>query len=349
MPMTPIARLGPAALACCAGVLFMQFLMSAMQPDVQEVQPTLDASFVLRRQTSERVVRAVAIERLFTLTGVGRPASIKATQEGDVLVLDLNGKVVRRFDRDGSPTTLYEWNDSATGHSLFGAPTDFDTGPNNEVWVADPAKLGIIVFDRQGTFLRTMPLEVPVSHLTHFRNDVFASVPARVTQHLVEIRNVTHGNPLHMIGRFLTDWQRDSVSLSGALARDINGTLAVYGGNYAGMMVAVDADGTIRYMVDTVDHRPVPQIQITPKGAHRVPTKTVPAMLSLSISGQKIFVVAPVPDRPVPVVDVYGARDGQYEFSFDLPEKATRAFVAGDRLYTTTRNSVIAWSFPLVS
>jgi DNA-binding beta-propeller fold protein YncE len=80
-----------------------------------------------------------------------------------VAVFDRNGKNGRVFVKDPGAA-----NDTrtVTQHALL-FPTGIDVGPDGTVYVADPQKAAVVVFDANGTKLREIPFQHPYAVTVH--------------------------------------------------------------------------------------------------------------------------------------------------------------------------------------
>jgi hypothetical protein len=268
---------------------------------------------------------------------------LKVAANGDVLVFDWNGMRLKRFDRDGAPITTYEVKD-AVGSAALANPTDFDIAPDGSIWLADPPKGTIVVFEPTGAVRRVITLEHSASHIVHLDGSRFATLPGRTVSHLFEVRRADSVDAVNAFGEFLPDWQRDSISLSGALGGVTKEGLVVFGAYFTGLLAAFDGEGRIHYVTEAINRLPLPTIQLTSNGARRVYKDAPVAMRSLGISESHVVVSSPDDVGTALALDLYDASNGKYEYSISLPQGASRAYLAGHRLYTTTRNSVTWWT-----
>jgi hypothetical protein len=65
-------------------------------------------------------------------------------------------------------------------------------------------------------------------------------------------------------------------------------------------------------------------------------------MLNMSVSGKSIAMAVPIDDGKV-AIDLYDIDDGAYRESLAIPESVTRAYMSGNTVFTTTRNTVSVW------
>jgi hypothetical protein len=104
--------------------------------------------------------------------------------------------------------------------------------------------------------------------------------------------------------------------------------------------------GEPRFLVLTIDPVALPRIVQVPGRPTTVAPGSRLAALTVSVSGDRIYVLADLPvlqGGPGRALDVYANRDGGYLYSLRAPEQTPFALVAGDRVYTIHDQVVTRW------
>jgi hypothetical protein len=334
------------AVACLAGVGVTQYIISARSRVIDVVaelkSDVLPAAQLARERRFKRVGDREFIRRL---DGIRRPGNLRVTDDGGILVFDWDAMRLMRFSQEGILKSTFAGRPTKPGSTSLDTPTDYDVSLDGQVWIADPRRRNLIVFAPGGEQLRTLETEGEVANLVHLSNGNVAVLPGGVTPHLLEIRDGSTGRPLTFAGHFLQNWERDSVSLSGAILGIDGRRGIVFAANYMGILVAFEQDGHLRYLRETIDRTPPPLIQITRQGAQRIPSTAKRAMLNFSVVGPAIVIAAPTDTGSLVALDFYDADTGTYQHSVEGPDdpEIRRVYVSGDMLYTATRNTVSVW------
>jgi hypothetical protein len=313
----------------------------------REVQPSWRAS--PRAQANPaRIWQERSFVKATTLspaTGVAlvRPVSLKEDRVGGLLVLDWSAARVRRFSPTGQPGVSYGLQPGAAA----GNPDDFDVDAEGNVWIC---------YQNAGTVAELAPAGklLKIWHLASRPHRVIAQAAGGLVIFAAESgRTLFHryspqGELTAGFGRLLAGGSQDLLALDGDVARDGAGGF-VYAAAHAGLLAAYGPRGETRFQVATIDPVELPRIvQVAGKPSRLAPGARLSA-LTVSVSGDEIYVLADVPARPPSkagrsrALDVYSHRDGRYLYSFHAPEPAPFALVAGDRLYTIRDDVVTRW------
>jgi hypothetical protein len=104
--------------------------------------------------------RLVARSRLFPVVGPGLE-ELRRDTTGNYLVLAQPGKFISVYAADGRPLGDIPAGDSK--HSALVSATDFDTGAQGRLYVADRGAKAVKIFDPQGKLVLVIPVASPVS------------------------------------------------------------------------------------------------------------------------------------------------------------------------------------------
>jgi hypothetical protein len=264
-----------------------------------------------------------------------RPLSLKEDRAGDLLVLDWSDASVRRFSAGGKPGVSYRLPAGASG----GNPEDFDVDGDGNVWICYHDAGTVVELEPGGRLLRTWHLASSPHRVMAAGAGGLVIFAANAGKYLFH-RYSPQGELAGGFGQLLAGDSQDLLTLDGDVARDGAGGF-VYAATHTGLLAAYTLTGEPRFLVSTIDPVPLPKILAVSGGPHKIAPGSPFAALTVSVSGDEIYVLADVPAGRA--LDVYSNRDGRYLYSFHAPEPTPFAFVAGDRMDTIRDDVVTRW------
>lgn len=313
-------------------------------PDIV-IQPTfLKDSSPKIQSRRQRAWRKYEFERVSIIDShsVRYPAHMKVNASGKIYVLDWHDFRVKVF----SPSAiLLGMTGRGRAGGAFANPTGFAVDRENGIWICDPVQGQIARFDANGDLVQSISPKFLAYRLAVIE-DRMITMTASAKKTLFDIYDLS-GNWLKSLGTFVENQLEYNVSLDGCIVADDESQGFIYGGLYVGILAGYGIDGKQRFLVQTIDRLPLPEI-----GAYgdmrRVEARDRIAILSMSIYGENLYILRGTPrsngrKSAEQVVDVHSKRNGGYLFSFTIPITCAQAIFRPDRMYTRGEDGVTVW------
>lgn len=274
------------------------------------------------------------------------PTNLTATPDGRLVLFDFGTGSVREFATDGEE--LWHFGRKGQGPGEFAGATDVDVAPNGDIMVLDPLNRRITRLDSSGRLLEMtrVPRGAAPSCLLPPPKDgrlILCGVGKTLSQVISPKGRAERSQPLP-----------EGVAFSSRLAGEAHsafldsGAVVVY--RWAGVMVLVNADGSVRRVVDGVEPIPFPEVPARPMKipglGNAVVRKVDPDAPGgarwVSARDHRIFVLfRGRSEHAGRVVDIYDAAAGRYLGSELLPLRPTSfAALPGSRLATLEADSI---------
>lgn len=297
--------------------------------------------------TSVRVWRKPGFEKTAVVDSASlkAPAKIQANNNGHVFVLDWSDFRVKEFSPDGK--LLKAFGEEAGSPEAFINPTGFAMDSGGNMWICDFKQERVGVFNADGTKRSFRPRNT-IYRLAAL-GDVMITMAVLEHDRLFEIYD-SSGKQLKSFGELLEDQANKALVLDGDIVADTDNHGIIYGGRYLGIIGAFDAEGSQRFLVQTIDNVPQPRVLNVGEKMRKMKPNTALPVLSLSIVGNELFVLSGVHPDGTPghggkVMDVYNKQNGNYLYSWELPAEGQEAVVASNYIYIRNNKEVTVWSF----
>jgi len=268
---------------------------------------------------------------------LAKPVEVAVDGAGDLYVLDAVARRVLRFTPAGELRHTYG-NGGRPEDGLLAQPTSLAVDAAGDLWIADPGNSTLLRFAPDGSVRRALHVAqqpMRVQPLPEGRALVMLARPQRAVLAVLdadgalatELDGLLAGGP-------------DALALDGSLAS--SGAGPVYAGVHVGWLAGFSPAGRRRWLVETLDPVPLPEIEV--EGSRRRVVSRRAATFGLAAHGDRVYALTR--DRAGrSVVDVYAAADGGYRSSFVPPADAEGLFVTDDRLYLAGTRAVGAWTW----
>jgi hypothetical protein len=333
--------------AIVSGALIISHLTRAsLNP--HEVQPNFlsgyDIAALKPQQARERVWKDIPFQKVYSVENLGQPEGVREGRDGTLFVLDWADMRIKKYSEGGEFTGALG-NGLGTKPGEFVHPTDLSVTEDGQVWVCDPDG-PITAFNPDGSVLKTISPRNRIIRIAHGGGDNFITLPVPTGDHLFA-QYADSGELLRTFGRFIENQSENGISLMGWLSEDDSGGF-FYAALNVGLIGSYKMNGEPRFLVETIDPLPLPKVQVSSKGSKKVTDKLKVSALSLSVSGDEVYVLSDVKagEDKRRVIDVYGSRDGSYLYSTRVPAACRRLYVKGEHLYTVGDTSVTKWRWP---
>lgn len=267
---------------------------------------------------------------------------LRADRQDNLYVLDYGDLKIKHFTADGTfVQALGEGRGQGPGE--FSGPSDFTVSNNGDVWVVDTRNGRIVVFDNQGTLAQTINLDTQPYRVSLADNGNYFTMFALTSDRLFGKFDEQNNRQL-TFGHFLEDQINKAILLDGWIATTQDRGF-VYAGHYSGLISAYDADGNLRFLTETLNRRPLPDLVTNSRRMTWVDREAFRTMINLSTSSHGIHAFGYFEEgiRKVGVVDTYSLEDGRYLYSHRLPISARDVLITGDYLYTIHETSIKKW------
>ena len=154
------------------------------------------------------------------------------------------------------------------------------------------------------------------------------------------------GRQLKSFGELIDDPYHKGIILDGDIVADTENHGIIYGGRYLGIIGGYDVEGNQRFLVQTIDNVPQPNV-LAIEGKQKIKPDTTPAILSLSVLDNELYVLSGVHNAGLggKVMDVYDKQDGHYLYSWELPADGHEAIVDSKYIYIRSNNEITVWRF----
>lgn len=264
----------------------------------------------------------------------------KPDPDGNLYLVDYGDTTVKKISPQGEIVCTCG-DGPGQGPGELGNVTDLSFAPG-EVWVADASNGRILVFDENCEVQRTVRSTVQPYHLVAGPDDQFVMLSVVRASHLFSLFSAD-GEPQHSFGQLLEDQDRKSLTMDGWIESDRRDGF-VYAGLHAGVLAGYGLSGKARFLVETIDPKPLPKLV---RGNDRIWIDRDAAInaQSLSVTAEGIHVLTVIPEgfKKRGAIDTYDLDDGAYLFSRKIPEASNRVLVGDDAFYTLTATTVTRW------
>lgn len=334
------------AVILCGGLLIAHFTR-AIEPI--EIQPTFfngesknNNPSLTSQIMKERLWKPLPLQKILTFDGIQQAMDIKDDADGNTFVFDWGDFRIKKFSKEGKLLVTFG---KGKGNNLgeFINPTGFTLTKDGQVWVCDPKSV-ITVFNSDGEIIRTLSTRNPAMRIVHGDDQSFVIMTTPRAKYLWE-SYTDSGEFIKAFGEFIEDQDQNAISLMGWIGGDSSDNF-YYAGYYPGILASYKMSGEPRYFTQTIDPKPLPKIQITPKGVKKIEHhKAEVSALSISIAGNAIYLItqAAPHNNNRKIVDVYNTQDGAYLFSSEVPEPCDGIFFTVANIYTVAGNTVTKW------
>lgn len=314
-----------------------------------EIQPTFFSGesrnnnpSLTSQTTKDRLWKPLSLQKVLSIDGIQEAMDIKDDAEGNTFIFDWGDFRIKKYSKEGKLLATFG-NGKGQNPGEFINPTGFALTKDGQVWVCDP-KSRITVFNPNGEIIKTLSTRNPAMRIVHGNGQSFVIMTTPRAKYLWE-SYTDSGEFIKAFGEFIEDQDQNAISLMGWIADDGSDNF-YYAGYYPGILASYTMGGEPRYLMQTIDPKPLPRIQITPKGVKKIEHhKAEVSALSMSIAGNAIYLItqaAPHNDNRK-VVDVYNTQDGDYLFSSEAPESCDGIFFTFANVYTVAGNIVTKW------
>lgn len=296
--------------------------------------------------TTVRVWSKPTFEKTAVLnsTSLKAPAKMQADNNGNIFVLDWSDLRVKEFSPDGKPQRAF--GEEIGKPDAFINPTGFALDSRGNLWVCDLKQQHIGVLNSDGS-KRTIKPQNAIYRIAAI-GDTMMTMVAPGDSRLFKTYDLS-GQQLKSFGELLQDQSNTGIILDGDIVADAANHGIIYGGRYLGIIGAYDAEGKQRFLVQTIDNVPPPTV-LAGEGRQKVKPNTTPAVLSLSVLDNEVYVLSGVrtdgsAGTGAKVMDVYDKQDGHYLYSWELPANGQEAIVVSNYIYIRSGKEVTVWRF----
>lgn len=327
-----------------AALLSLGFLWGYLQQSQSTLFPSWhgDGADIAPQRAGQRDLRTQRYEKVWQISPDGEiPIYGGATFKVDpyrqhVYVADYGDLKIKEFDADGKPLRVYG-EGKGQGPGQFASITDFTFTPDGKLWTADTAAGRINVFGPDGKQERQIKSEYQPYRLAVLPGQGFVSMLNAVDDRLFASFDDA-GKLAHRFGNLLEEQERLFIALDGYI-EPVGEDAFVYAGRYAGILGSWKLDGTQRFLVRTLDARPLPKV-LRNESALRIDPTAIGSTVTPSIDGGNFYSVSFVMEglRPKGVIDIYSPDTGEYRHSLSIPEKCTWLRVMGGDVYTLSED-----------
>jgi len=263
------------------------------------------------------------------------PTLLRLGPTGDFYVLDSGASRIARISPDGRLLASY-------GPADLGNPSDVAIGSSGEVWVSDPDRRRITVFDAAGAVARRIVLDRPAFRLALTGNGGFVTTDPEPSPALFRLYTPA-GSPLGAFGAFFPPPLQDAQTTDGWIVATGPASF-VYPLRHAGLLAAFTTDGRLLFIRHTIDAVPLPEARIDAGGNVSLDQGDPLATLCGCAAGRELYLLSAATAPGARALDVYDAATGGYRYSLAFPEADSRcAAVSGDRLASASRRGVTVW------
>lgn len=312
-------------------------------PEWRKMTPSLQ-----HQRATSRLWKKLVFRKLFTLgengaLGFGDAPKVKLDPLGNLYVVDYRRFSIKKYDPTGRLLGVYG-NGKGGQPGSFDSITDVGASPDGDVYVADVVRGTVTMFSSQARLLNTFKPQIPIYRLVSIEpdNTVVMFPPGRDSLFGVITRD---GRLVSKFGSFLEN-PLDGIVLDGVTAR-AGGSRFVYAPFFLGWLAVFSDSGELKVLAETMNRPAIPAVNHGADGSVWIDQDVQISTQSLSVVGDQIFLLSGTPSgsRTSSVVDVYQLSDGQYQYSFELPEKTISLLVMQDIAYTLGSGTIACWRF----
>lgn len=304
------------------------------------------------QRAKNREWKPLHVEKIFSLgieDGLLRPLSVRVDKRGNIYIFDLGDTCVKKFTSDGKFIQKFG-KGRGQGPGEFINPTDYGIKNNGEVWICDPVIGYITVFDIKGIPIETYRTNNPPMRLGLFSSNGFLVVPLFfvVPSFFMELSFEKYDarGKLMSIFNLPIPWKKKSRShliMDGRLSVDDEDNI-YYAFIRVGLLASFSQEGNLRYLVETIDRTPPPEV-IKFSGGVRIDPKSPWTALSVNTVDSEIYILSHIgsKNKKGMVLDVYSSFDGRYVYSYEISQKCLYSYVTIDSIFTVEDGSVSKW------
>ncbi|CUS92526.1 6-bladed beta-propeller [Candidatus Kryptobacter tengchongensis] len=294
-----------------------------------------------RKWKNVKIIRESNLYLLF-------PAIIRVSPDGKyIYVLDYGDMKIKRFSNDMKFIGEYG-KGVGKGPGEFINPTDFKVDKNYNVWVCDPENGIITVFKENGEILKTLRLKSVPFRLTLVENKFLVIKPLIRTDYLIEVYDL-NGNFVFNLGKdIISDQGNKSILLGGWM--ESGGEFVYYGFERIGLLVSFDIkNGVVKYVRKTIDETPEPKIEILSINGTtgmRIPRDAPFSTMGIDVKDSLIFIKSGSDwdsKENITIIDVYSSFNGDYLYSFKIPERTSMACFNGKFFFGIRDTILTKW------
>jgi len=271
------------------------------------------------------------------------PGLLRVAPDGSVLVVDYDDMRLKRVSARGE---IEPYGASDLG---LANPMDLVSTPSRNLWIADPKAGGLLLVAPDGALVRTVATDHPAMRLALSPTGRLFALTPTAEDHLFEIYDPPGGSPSASFGRLIEPPNQMPYTTDGSIAATPSGGL-LYAPRYVGLLARYDADGTLRYLVRTLDRIDPPTLT-RKDGRLRGDPRARVASQALAVTANAMLLVHPEEgmaaegDGPT-YLDLYSLDDGTCRASWTLERPWSELRVAGDRLYALTARGIEIYRAP---
>ncbi|MCP4547109.1 MAG: hypothetical protein GY835_11640 [bacterium] len=272
------------------------------------------------------------------------PLYLKVGYDDHLFVADYGVMKIKEFSPHGQYIRAYG-TDRGQGPGELSSIPDFIVTKGDEIWVADDSNGRIVVFDRSGKVLRYIKMQFPPHRIAvSGRGDEFTAVILIGLPSLFGQFDDT-GTLVRHFGDFIENHEMNSLALQGWVISDPIAGFS-YTGKYASFIASYDRHGGLRFLVETIDSKPVPKIVRNSRGWKFVDKDAQINARSLSATAGKLHLLTPIQDGFMQIgsIDTYDSSDGTYLYSRRIPEPCQYVVVREDCVYTVSDATITKWA-----
>ncbi len=262
--------------------------------------------------------------------GLLRPFRVKVDRSEFLYIYDFGDKCIKKFSSDGKFIQKFG-KGIGQGPGEFINPTDFAIKDNGEIWVCDSAFSYVTIFDVDGNFIKSYRTNNPPHRIGLFSTGEYLVIPSFSSDSLSFLKYDQNGEQLSTF-TLPPPWAEKEVEsaflkMDGWLSIDNNDNI-YYAFAKVGLLASFSRDGNLRFLGETIDRIPPPEV-IRLKGGAKIDPKSPWSALSLSTLGSEIYILshAGSKNRKGMVLDVYSSHDGSYIHSFEIPQRCSSACI----------------------
>ena len=302
---------------------------------------------VVAQPAAQRTIRPAEYRRLWRAEAASEPffgpLRPKVDARGHVYVADLGDVKIKELSPDGQPVTVYgEGKGQGPGELNF--LNDFEVTSVGELWVSDKKNARVSVFEPSGRLSRTVrsgDLRFPYRLTLGPKMEAFVSLETIVSEDLFGVYD-EQGRLLRRFGHLIEDQKWHSLALDGWLESDGEGGF-VYAGLYTGILARYGLDGRQRFLVRTIDSRPLPKIFRAGRSMWVDPEAPL-STATLSVTGTQVHSFSSEGEGVFRrrLIDTYRKEDGSYLYSRPVPEPCTWLIQRGEHIYTVGEDMAVS-------
>lgn len=331
-----------------AALLALGFLWGYVQQSESTLSPSWegDGADIAPQRASGRDLRKMRYEKVWQIAPDGEipiygGVTFKVDPwRGHVFVADYGDLRIKEFDAEGKPVRAYG-EGKGQGPGQFVSLTDYTVTEDGRLWTTDTAAGRITIFGNDGRQERQIKSEFQPYRLVVLPQQAgFVSMLNAVDDRLFASFDDS-GAVARRFGKMLDQQERLFIALDGQIEA-VGEDAFVYAGRYAGILGSWKFDGTQRFLMRTLDARPLPKV-LRNKDLLRVDPTALGSTITTSVDQGNLYALSYVLEglRPVGVLDVYSPETGEYRHSLSIPQKCTWLRVMGGDVYTLAEDLTI--------